>query len=50
MIKIDSTLAELLITLMTTKRTMKSSRDIILAIEWASTTKKKSSWKKKKKQ
>ena len=46
--KIDSTLSELLNMLVTTERTLKSSRGTILAMERASTFKRKSTWKKKK--
>ena len=46
--KIDSTLSELLNILVIVEGTLKSSRDTVLAVKWAS-SKRKSSFKKKKK-
>ena len=47
--KFDSTIPELVNMLVTIKKILKSSRGIVLTVEWTSSIKRKSAWKKKNK-
>ena len=47
--KLNCTISKLVNILVTTKGTLKSSRDTIFTVEWISSSKRKSNWKKKSK-